>query len=425
MKGVHELRSKIVRFLGTNRLELLDASEQDWTRNLRWLDRSGVALLLAARLEVLPPETGVPSGIRRALHTRLADNYRRMERMLEFFQGAVQALDAADVRYFCVKGFSLIPDCFDGIRERHQIDLDFVIASKDITRAKEAIEMLGYHVQSASDSGEVRLIKPWKNHIGVNGYLYQLPEPPPIELHTQVWEPDTEEIEFSSLAGFADHTEVHELAGIEFPRLSPDYQLVYLLLHIFRHLLGSWARLLSLYEVATLLRVWSNEESVWAEAATIIQRDPRLVSACALILGLVERTFPVELPQPLSDLCVRNLSSDSAFWIENCSTAWLYADPPGNKLALLVQRQFWQDGGAWRRYLLRRLVPFRKPHRLSDEAVESTKRSMSYRVEDAWYQASRAWYHVRSDYEYLVARRRWAEAGKTNARSSHSIVDEC
>jgi Uncharacterised nucleotidyltransferase len=424
MKNAPVLRKNIVRFLCTDRLEFLDARETEWMKNLRWLDRSGLALPLAARFEALRPGARVPLAVRAALRSRLRDNQTRMERMLEFFRETVRALDGSHVRYCCVKGFSLVPDCFDSIRERHQIDLDLLIAPQDLRRAQNALEQLGYQVQRAEDSGEVRLVRPWKKHLGVHAYLYQTPEPPAIELHTQVWEQDIDEIEFPSLSGFLDAAEVHEICDVDFTRLRPAYHFVYLLLHIFRHLLGSWTRLLSLYEVATFIRTRSGEDDVWAEAAQIIDRDKVLASACALVLALVDCTFPTDMPPPLGRIGVRSLSAESALWIERHATAWLLADPPGGKLSLLVQRQFWADRGLWRRYLRRRLLPFRKPHPLSDEAMKSTRSGLTYRAEESWYKASRAWYHVRSDFEYLTAWLRWTKPGQARAEASQRIVDQ-
>src|ERR1700739_2055558 len=112
MTDALSLRKNVVRFLCTDRLEVLDAAEAEWMRNLPWLDRSGLALPLAARFEALQPGAQVPSALRAALRMRLGDNQRRMGRMLKYFEEAVQVLDNVRVRYRCVKGFSLVPDCF-------------------------------------------------------------------------------------------------------------------------------------------------------------------------------------------------------------------------------------------------------------------------------------------------------------------------
>lgn len=424
MTGLLALRRVVLRFLATDSVEFFTGvGEETWQRNLPWLDRSGLALPLAARFEALRPGTRVAAGGRAALQARLRDNHRRMERMLAFLHDATRSLNAARVRYCCVKGFSLIPDCFDGIRERHQVDLDFLVAPEDAKNARSAVEALGYHVQHASPSGEVRLIKPWKKHIGVHGYLYQLPEVPPIELHSRFWETDDDAINFSSLAFYPDATEAHQVCGIEFPRLRPAYQFLYLLLHIFRHLLGSWTRLLCLYEIAAFIRTRREDGEIWAEVARLIGKDNRLGSVCALVLGLVDVAFPLELPEALREIYAGNLSADSAFWLDRCAITWLLADPPGNKLNLLVQKQFWTDRHIWRQYLRRRLLPIRAPHKLSDEAVQPCRRALGYRAEAARYQASRIWYHVKTDFTYLAALMRWSRRKRLNSGSVYQIAN--
>lgn len=424
MTELFTLRRAVLRFLATNSLDFfIGLKEEAWQQNLRWLDRSGLALPLAARFEALRPTPGVSERVRTVLRSRLQDNQQRMERMLDFFRETTRALNAVGARYCCVKGFSLIPDCFDGIRERHQVDLDFLVAPEDLKVARRATEALGYHVQHASPSGEVRLIKPWSRYIGISGYLYQLPEAPPIELHSRLWEADQDEIDFSSLSIDSGAREVHEVGGVEFPRLRPAYQFLYLLLHILRHLLGSWTRLVSLYEIATFIRARRTDKELWAEAARLIGADHRLSSACALILGLVHVAFPQDLPEALREIYAANLSADSAAWLYRYATTWLLADPPGNKLNLLVQRQFWSDRQVWRQYLRRRLLPIRAPHRLSEQAVRSTRRALAYRFEEARYQASRAWYHVKSDWSYLMALLRWNRRRRLPSSSVYQLAD--
>src|SRR5262249_34697502 len=105
------------------------------------------------------------------------------------------------------------------------------------------------------------------------------------------------------------------------------------------------------------------------------------------------------------------------------STTWLLADPPGNKLSLLVQRQFWADRNNWHRYLLRRLLPILNTHALSDELESSTRRGLAYRAEEAWYKASRAWYHVRSDLGYCSASLMWSLQRQARA-GGQRVVDE-
>jgi hypothetical protein len=408
MTRVSPFRKAVVSYLANGQTaHLRKMDEAEWTRNFRWLDRSGLALPLATRVDAQAAAGFIPRTVSHELQRRLADNGKRMEEMLRIFGEITSALNASGVRYVCVKGFSLIPDCFGHIRERHQVDLDFLIDPQDAERATSAVEAVGHPLLDAQDSGELRFAKPRQKHLGVHAWLYQLPEAPAIELHTRVWEPEAKAIDFPALGSFLDSSEIHQTAGVRFPRLTAPYQFVYLLLHVFRHLIGSWVRPLSVYEIATLLHTRSTDHTTWVEAGREISADRDLASACALVLGIVARAFPMELPGPLSDVYAKNLSAESAFWLDKYSDAWLYTDPPGNKLALLVQRQFCSDPDRWRQYVQQRLLPLHSMHSLSDNPGAALKKKLSVRAEDLGYKISRAWYHVRSDYEYLAARRAW------------------
>lgn len=56
--------------------------------------------------------------------------------------------------------------------------------------------------------------------------------------------------------------------------------------------------------------------------------------------------------------------------------------------------------------------------------MKSTKSGLAYRAEEARYKASRAWYHVRSDFEYLGAWLRWTQQGQARADDSQTVVGQ-
>ncbi|MBT9332358.1 nucleotidyltransferase family protein [Paracidobacterium acidisoli] len=404
MNAATTFRKAVTTFLGIRRPDLLAGLKQaEWQRNLRWLDRSGLALPLASCLEKGNSEIPIPPEVADALLLRLADNEKRMESILCIFRETLSALNAAEVRYCCVKGFTLIPECFHHIRERHQVDLDFLIDPGDVKRAVSAMETAGYPLLEARSSGELRFSRPRKKHLGVNAWLYQMPETISIELHTQVWEPEPGAVNLTPPENFLNHTVPHEVSGVSLQCLSPSYQFVYLVLHIFRHLASSWVRLLSVYEVSMLLRKWQAEKDRWEEISVLMESNQNLSSACALIIEIARRIFDVEPPQLLAEFCRRSLSAESTRWLGRHLESWAFTDPPGNKLALLVQGQFFHDRSIWHQYLLQRLFPRHKTPLLSEDADPATKESLSFRMEDLLYKADRAWYHFHSNYQYLMA----------------------
>lgn len=416
MTRIPAFRKAILAFLAANDTASLGAfTSAVWASQFRWLDRSGLALPLAARLVESEAVSQLPRPLVRALTVRLCDNEERMKSMLDLFGNIHSALADAGVSFCCLKGFSLIPEVCGFIRERHQIDFDLLIDPGDVSRAIGAVEPLGYTLASTAASGEVRLTHAWKNHLTTNSWLYDVSEGPALEFHTRLWEPESGLVDFALPSGAVDCIVLGSIAGVTVPRLAPAWQFVSLVLHIFRHLLDSWVRLLSLHEVATSLRSKHEDDDLWSEVSTILETDSRLSSAAALVLEIVKREFGAELPAALDGLSRLHLTADSALWCEHFSQSWLYADPPGTKLSLLAQKQFASDMDAWRAYLRQRLFPRKAPPRLSDDASTQERRTLRYLVNESGYRAQRAGFHIASNWQYLCAAVRWKRLVQSHA----------
>jgi Uncharacterised nucleotidyltransferase len=410
MARIPQFRKAVVAFLATSDAASLSAfTDADWERQFRWLDRSGLALPLAARLLESEAILQFPSGVVRALTVRLCDNEGRMKSILDLFGKLHANLTDARVSFCCLKGFSLMPEVCGFIRERHQVDIDLLIDPGDASRAVAAVEPLGYLPSKIAESGEIRLTRPLTKHLTAGSWLYDISEGPALEFHTRLWEPESGLFDFPIPPGYMSNLYVGTIAGVAVPRLAPAWQFVSLVLHIFRHLLDSWVRLLSLHEVAVYLRSMQKDDYLWNEVTSILEQDTRLSSAGALVLHLVKREFSVELPASLQEFCGLHLTAQSNLWCKQFSQEWLYADPPGTKLSLLVQRQFCASATAWRSYLFRRLFPRRTPPKLSDEASTQVQCSVEYQVAEALYRVQRTGYHITSDWRFLMAAARWTQ----------------
>lgn len=416
MSGIAPFRKAVVRSLTANQFSLLDDwKESEWGRQFYWLDRSGLALPVASQLlKKSSSDPRVPEPTLRALERRLQDNDRRMSAMLSLQESIQSRLTGAGVQFCCVKGFSLIPDCYGSIRERHQVDFDLLLDPRGVDRAVEALQPLGYRPAQANHSGETRLVRPWKRHLTAASWQYQVSEGPAVELHTHLWEPQNEFVDFSLRGGWMEEIQIRTVNGIDIPCLPPAWQFLHLLLHVFKHLLDSWVRLLSIFEIAVILKNELSNEELWQEVTRLVEQDARLASACALVLSIVSAEFQAPLPTPLVALCQNHLSKESALWVEHFREEWLYADPPGTKLALLVQRQFWRDRAAWRSYSLRRMFPFRAPHSLSEESSGTGRLKIRYAVDAINYQIGRFGYHLIADWKYLLSVARWKRLGDSS-----------
>lgn len=423
MTKISPFRKAIVAFLATHDSSAIDSfSVGDWARQFHWLDRSGLALPLAARLFESDALSQLPASVFRALNIRLRDNEARMKSMLEQFGEIQNELATSRIEFCCLKGFSLIPEICGFIRERHQVDFDLLIDPCDTRRAVDAVKPLGYTQARDTGSGEIRLIRVWKKHLTADSWLYDMSEGPALEFHTRLWEPETNLVDFAIPNGCMNRIEMRTIAGIAVPRLSPAWQFVSLVLHIFRHLVDSWVRLLSLYEVSVFLHLHQCEHDLWKEVGEILASDTRLSSACALVVELVKREFRIKLPQSLDEFCRLYLTAESAFWCEEFSQSWLYADPPGTKLSLLMQKQFSESEDAWRAYLLQRLFPRKTPPSLSDDVSTEVRQDTSYRFDEAVYRIQRFGYHLACNWQYLCAAARWKRFMRL--RSDLSLSDD-
>ena len=401
-------RKAVVAALATGELcELESAGNDLWSAHFRWLDRSGLALPLAVQLLNSSPAR-LSRAVATALLNRLNDNQLRMTAMLESLALIQQALTNSGVSFCVLKGFSLIPECYASIRERHQVDFDFLIDIRDASAAMSAVEPLGYMLLSSSRSGEIRLSKPWQNRLNAHSWLYDISEGPALELHSRLWEPETTLVDFAIPTGALSDIETTAIRGVRIPRLTPAWQFVSLVLHAFRHLVDSWLRLISLYEISLYIRREENNCELLQRVIQVADADSSMAAAFALVLGMVRFQFLDRLPHVLAVWCDRHLTSESALWLRHYSESWLFADPPGTKLSLLVQRQFSGSTQAWRAYLLRRLLPPKAPDHLCENATPQAQRSISYSIDDALYRFGRLGYHLRSNWQLLRAYAGWS-----------------
>jgi hypothetical protein len=338
-----------------------------------------------------------------------------MSGMLETFAEIQRKLVAARIRFCCLKGFSLIPECYSSIRERHQVDCDLLVNANDTRHAAEILETLGYKLRHSGVSGELCFARPLTRHLTAKSWLYAVSEGMTVELHTRLWEKETELfVDVAASDGWEEGIQTCIVNGVDIPRLAPAWQFFHLLLHVFRHLLyDSWVRLISIYEIASYLEREQTNSELWREVTKLAAANRQLASICALILRMVGVGFPGQLPKPLDELCETYLSADSAIWVRHFAEHWLFANPPGTKLAILVQRQFCKDPSKWQLYMLRRLLPFRVPHGLGHDANAKIKQTTRYKVDDLFYRVSRFGYHLVSGCDYLWSAARWRQLNQS------------
>ena len=384
-----------------------DFSQREWERGIGVLDRSGLTLPFYARLLAAGETPRFPCSTIALLERRRADNDLRMQRMLETFGDAVRALQDAGIRFVCVKGFSVFPEFHDAIWQRHQIDFDFLIAPGEGLRAQTALEQLGYKLTGVAGDDERRLRIPIKHPLSQDAYLYCPQEGGAAELHSRFWEAGAEEFPLACPDDALERAEMHTLDSVSFPRLSQAHAFLYHVLHVFRHFLGSWARPVWLYELASYMDRHRANIELWREVATLISADARVTEAASLVLLTAKELFDCSIPPALESVCALADDNPIRLWVELYARRWVLADMPGNKLNLLLQRRYFADGRIWRRYLANRLAPRHGRPALCEGIDARVARSLKYQVANLSYKGSRVWHHLRAGAGFAVASVAW------------------
>jgi hypothetical protein len=382
-------------------------SHRAWARHIQVLDRAGLSLPLYSRLLESGEHTRLPAKTLAAFENRKRDNSERMLGMLQTFGRAIAALQQSGVQHICVKGFSLFPDYHEEPWQRHQTDFDLLVPPADALRAQTTLEGLGYKLTEVAGDGERRLRIPATEYFDHGTYLYRPQKSPAIELHPRFWEPGAEELPLRCPENAFEQAEIRTLGSVSFLALSRPHAFLYQTLHVFRHFLGSWARLLWLYEIAGYLHRFQEDEALWQQVQALASSDARLSEAVALVLLTAKELFACPIPRALEAVHALPAKSPVRLWISHYARRWLLADIPGNKLNLLLQRHFFSDGPTWRRYLASRLVPFGKHSSLGEGIDPSIARSLSFRAANLRFQAGRYWHHLHTGIGYATASIVW------------------
>jgi hypothetical protein len=382
-------------------------SHRAWARHIGVLDRAGLSLPLYARLLESGEHTRLPAETLAAFENRKRDNSVRMLGMLQTFGQAISALQQSGVPHVCVKGFSLFPDFHEDPWQRHQTDFDLLVPPADALRAQTTLEGLGYKLTKVAGDGERRLRIPATEYFDRNTYLYRPQKSAAIELHPHFWESGAEELPLRCPEDAFEQAEMRTLGSVSFLALSRPHAFLYQTLHIFRHFLGSWARLLWLYEIAAYLHRFQDDDALWQQVQALASSDARMSEAVALVLLAAQDLFACPIPQALKAVHALPANSPVRLWINHYARRWLLADMPGNKLNLLLQRHFFSDGPTWRRYLANRLVPLGKHPSLSEGIDRSIAKSFAFRAANLRYQSSRYWHHLHTGVGYATASIVW------------------
>jgi len=375
-------------------------SGRDWRKLLRWLDTSGLALYFLDRMTQLELSDILPSEVLARLLQNLADNTVRSYGMMAEQTAIQRGFQSAALSYAVLKGFSLWPSSLPWPEFRSQLDLDFLVAEKSAATARQILEGRGYRLDAISGRSWQFKLNEIRN-TSLDDLYKDVPHRS-VELHLE-----TGTSERSSLLA---RTEKRALGGICTPVLSPLDLFLGQGLHAYKHVCSEFSRTAHLLEFRRHVLARSGDDAFWSELRSLAEENPRAPLALGIVTLLITRVMGDFAPEALTSWTVDRLPLSARLWVEMYGRRSVFANFPGSKLYLLLQRELEALGVQAKRPLRRALLPLSLPPAIVHaEANESlSMRARRYRTQ-LYFISFRLRFHVVEGLRYLGESLRWRQ----------------
>jgi Uncharacterised nucleotidyltransferase len=387
-------------------------------RLLRWLDQSGLSLVLLRRLQTSEVTPSVSAEWRHALAQRLARNVLRMHDMLEEFKRVNDAFRAYGITAVALKGFTLAPDFCEDLSLRHQTDLDFLVHQDSVTSAADALQDCGYSTPRLNKTGETCFLTPLQHIPTAKDDLYAFQHHRQVDLHTSIWE-QSPWIHIEAPQDCLGQAHIQNIYGIDFLGLSLADKFILQVFHAFKHSFRSWIRPSWLLEIARCMELHQDDTALWTRIIERAGSTGLTKYIFAFVLELVTRLFRTPIPAQLQGWTKETTSLAVRAWLDAFAVDWAISDWPGSLTNLLLAAEFIPERSLRIQYCRSRLFP-RKSH-ASMGAVVTSSRNMFLKLQTTRlsYLVHRAAIHLKDMASLPMQHLRWKRALYMWSEDSH------
>jgi len=376
---------------------------------LRWLDRSGLSLVLLRRLQTSEAAPSISAEWLDALAQRLARNVLRTRDMLAEFKRVNDAFRAHAVTAVALKGFTLAPDFCEDLTLRHQTDFDFLIHEDSVERAAVALQRCGYSTSQLNKTAETCFLTPLRHIPSADDDLYALQHHRQVDLHTSLFE-QSPWIQIEVPQDCLQQAHVQSVHGIDVLALSLADKFILQVFHAFKHAFRSWIRPSWVLEIGRCVELHQHDIALWTR---VIERagNTRLTKYIfVFVLELVTRMY--RTPIPVQFRCwTRGVPSPAIHaWLDAFAVDWAISDWPGSLTNLFLAAEFIPDRKLRIQFLRSRLFP-KKCH-ASVGVVSTAGRNMFLRLQAVRlsYIAQRTAAHLKDLARLPLQHLRWKRA---------------
>lgn len=380
--------------------QLLQLSNREWRRLLRWLDISGLALYFFDRLVALDLCSALPSPIVDRLQQNLIDNTIRTRGMIDESVAIQLEFQEAGLSYAMLKGFSLCPSSVPRPELRHQFDLDYLIAEESVQQACQILERRGYRLYAISG-------KSWEFKINETPSvslkdLYKDLPGRAVELHV--------EVDMPGYPRRLERIQNRELYGIRMPVLSPVDLFLGQGLHAFKDVCSAFSRTAHLLEFYRHVLARRDDDAFWRDLQSVAGNDRRASLGLGVVTYLLMSVMGDFAPEVFTAWTVRSLPPSVQLWVDMYGRRTIFGNFPGSKLYLLLQKELESAGVPPKRPIKKALLPSRLPPTVIRAAANEvlSVRIRRYRLQ-LHFIISRLRFHIVEGLRYTWESYRWRE----------------
>src|ERR1700733_13393946 len=251
----------------------------EWVRSYQSLDSSCLALYFLDRLKSLGIAHVLPPLVLEHLENNQAANKQRIANLFAGFAAINHSFQRANITYFNVKGFALVPvSCPDPVL-RTQMNLDFVMSGDDAALCYKILAGLGYSLVAHSENTLEFSVDGLKTKHLPNIYETTAPRAVKVYLVSQT--------KVSQAAAYQQlmQRQSRTWNGVTFPVASDSDAFINQSLHIFGRISGEWTRLAWLLEYKAVVDFRRNDAAFVSEVQKSAENNPDRVIAIGIALS--------------------------------------------------------------------------------------------------------------------------------------------